>query len=256
MRAANSQVEVQIRTQHSANGPTLVHIVLYFASETKGVLMASKNIAVFGIFRSREAIEEAIAALEKAGFRSTDISALLPENEGTKDLAHEKHTKAPEGAAAGTVTGGAIGGILGGLVGVGLIAIPGLGPLIAAGPIIAALTGVGSGGVVGGVIGALAGLGIPEYEAKRYEGRIKLGGLLLSVHCDDDHWVKRAKEILQQTGGEEIASTTESSADYAVSDRPMPRVRRAGSPDPAPTSLNDTEELTYDELGKPLPRPR
>src|SRR5438270_6331421 len=177
--------------------------------------MAGKNVAVFGIFRSREAVEEAVTALENAGFRKTDISVLLPENEGTKDLAHEKHTKAPEGAAAGSVTGGAIGGILGGLVGVGLIAIPGLGPLLAAGPIIAALTGVGSGGVVGGIVGAIAGLGIPEYEAKRYEGRIKLGGLLLSVHCDDAHWVKRAKDIMEQTGGEEIASTTESSADFA-----------------------------------------
>jgi hypothetical protein len=216
--------------------------------------MAGKNVAVFGIYRSREGVEEAIGALEKAGFRNTDISALMPENEGTKDLAHERHSKAPEGTAAGTVTGGAIGGILGGLIGVGLIAIPGLGPLVAAGPIIAALTGVGSGGVVGGIIGALAGLGIPEYEAKRYEGRIKLGGLLLSVHCDDAHWVKRAKEIMEQTGGEDIASTTESAADFAVSDRPMPRVRRAGSVEPA--SLNDTEELTYDELGKPIPRPR
>src|ERR1051326_8789237 len=124
--------------------------------------MAGKNIAMFAIFRNREAVEEAVGALQAGGFRSTDISALMPENEGTKDLAHERHTKAPEGAAAGTVTGGAIGGILGGLVGVGLIAVLGLGPLLAAGPIIAALTGVGSGGVVGGIIGALAGLGIPE----------------------------------------------------------------------------------------------
>src|SRR5689334_19110693 len=182
--------------------------------------MAGKNLAVFGIFRSREAVEEAVAGLENAGFRNTDISVLLPENEGTKDLAHEKHTKAPEGATAGGVTGGAIGGILGGLIGVGLIAVPGLGPLLAAGPIIAALTGVGSGGVVGGIIGALVGLGIPEYEAKRFEGRIKLGGLLLSVHCDDANWVKRAKEILEHTGGEEIAASSEAAADFAVSDRP------------------------------------
>jgi hypothetical protein len=216
--------------------------------------MAGRNVAVFGIFRSREAVEEAVGALENGGFRNTDLSVLLPENEGTKDLAHEKHTKAPEGATAGGVTGGAIGGILGGLIGVGLIAVPGLGPLLAAGPIIAALTGVGSGGVVGGIIGALAGLGIPEYEAKRYEGRIKMGGLLVSVHCDDSHWVKRAKEILEHTGGEDIAASSESPADFAVSDRPMPRVRRAGSTDAA--SLNDTEELTYDEAGKPIPRPR
>lgn len=216
--------------------------------------MAGKNVAVFGIFRNREAVEEAIGALEKAGFRTTDISALVPENEGTKDLAHEKHTKAPEGVAAGTVTGGAIGGILGGLIGVGLIAIPGLGPLLAAGPIIAALTGVGSGGVVGGIIGAITGLGIPEYEAKRYEGRIKLGGLLVSVHCDDDHWAKRARDIMEHSGGEDIAATSEAAADFAVSDRPMPRVRRAASS--TDTSLNDTEELTYDETGNPIPRPR
>jgi hypothetical protein len=218
--------------------------------------MAGKNVAVFGILRSREAVEEAVGALQHAGFRSTDISVLLPENEGTKDLAHERHTKAPEGAAAGGVTGGAIGGILGGLIGAGLISIPGLGPLLVAGPIIAALTGMGSGSVVGGIIGALVGLGMPEYEAKRYEGRIKLGGLLLSVHCDDSHWVKRAREILEYIGAEEIAATSEAPADFAVSDRPMARVRRAGAAEPAPASLNDTEEVTYDELGKPIPRAR
>jgi hypothetical protein len=216
--------------------------------------MAGKNIAVFAIFRSREAVEEAVGALEAAGFRNTDISVLLPENEGTKDLAHEKHTKAPEGVTAGTVTGGAIGGILGTLIGIGMIAIPGLGPLMAAGPIIAALTGVGSGGVVGGIIGALVGLGIPEYEAKRYEGRIKLGGLLLSVHCDDADWSKRARQVLEHSGGEEISATGEAPADYAVSDKPMQRVRRAGSVETAP--LDDTEELTFDEEGRPIPRPR
>jgi Protein of unknown function (DUF3341) len=216
--------------------------------------MAGKNIAVFAIFRSREAVEEAVGALQAAGFRSTDISVLFPENEGTKDLAHEKHTKAPEGAAAGTVTGGAIGGILGGLIGVGMIAIPGLGPLVAAGPIIAALTGVGSGGVVGGVIGALVGLGIPEYEAKRYEGRIKLGGLLLSVHCDNSDWVKRARQVLEHSGGEEISSVGEAPADFAISDKPMQRVRRAGSTEPSP--VEETEELTYDDAGRPIARPR
>ena len=216
--------------------------------------MAGKNIAVFSIFRSREGVEEAVAALQAAGFRSTDISVLCPENEGTKDLAHEKHTKAPEGVAAGTVTGGAIGGILGGLIGVGLIAVPGLGPLVAAGPIIAALTGVGSGGVVGGIIGALVGLGIPEYEAKRYEGRIKLGGLLLSVHCDNSDWTKRAKEVLERAGGEDISAAGEAPADFAISDKPMQRVRRAGSAEPAP--LDETEELTYDSTGKPVARPR
>ena len=171
--------------------------------------MAGKNIAVFAIFRSREAVEEAVEALQAGGFRSTDISVLFPENEGTKDLAHEKHTKAPEGAAAGTVTGGAIGGILGGLIGIGLIAIPGLGPLVAAGPIIAALTGVGSGTVVGGVIGALVGLGIPEYEAKRYEGKLREGNILISVHVDNRDEEKLAKEILTRNRAEDVSATGE-----------------------------------------------
>ena len=214
--------------------------------------MAKKNIAVFGLYRSREAVEETVSALQNAGFRPTDLSVLIPENEGTKDLAHEKHTKAPEGATTGAVTGGAIGGILGGLVAVGVIAIPGLGPLIAAGPIVAALTGVGSGGVVGGIIGGLAGLGIPEYEARRYAGRVKQGGLLISVHCDNSNWEKRAHDIMQLTGGEEIASAGEASADFAISDRPQPRARRVGSVEPT----EDTQELTYDEKGKPVPRPR
>ena len=215
--------------------------------------MAGKNIAVFGIFASREAVEETVSTLRSAGFRNTDISVLLPDNEGTKDLAHEKHTKAPEGATAGGITGGAIGGILGGLVGVGILAIPGLGPLVAAGPVIAALTGVGSGSVVGGAIGALVGMGIPEFEARRYEGRIKLGGLLLSVHCDNPDWEKRAREILEQTGGEDIASARESAADFAVSDRPQPRVRRVGSVEPPP---EETPEPVDDDTGKAVVRPK
>jgi hypothetical protein len=220
-----------------------------------------KNTAVFGIFANREAIEEAVGSLENAGFRSTDISVLFPENPGTKDFAHERSTKAPEGTTAGAIAGGAVGGILGGLVGAGAIFIPGLGPLIAAGPIIAALTGIGSGGVVGGIIGALAGFGIPEYEAKRYVGRIREGGLLLSVHCDNREWVKRAKEVLRACGGEAIASSGEAAADFAVSDKPMPRVRKVGSVEPAepvdtPLHRGDTQELTYDENGRPIPRPR
>jgi hypothetical protein len=215
--------------------------------------MAGKNIAVFAIFRSREAIEEAVENLESHGFRSTDISVLFPDNRGTKDLAHEKHTKAPEGATAGAITGGAIGGIVGGLVGAGVLLIPGLGPLIAAGPVIAALTGVGSGGVVGGVLGGLAGMGLPEYEAKRYEGRIRDGGLLLSVHCDNSDWEKRAKDLLRQSGGEDNGSAGEASADYAVSDRPQPRVRKAGSVEPV--EMEHPEPVVYDETGYPVASP-
>jgi hypothetical protein len=194
--------------------------------------MADKNKSVFGIYPDRVSVEEAVEALRAAGFRGTDISVLFQENQGTKDFAHEKGTKAPEGATAGGIVGGISGGVLGWLTGIGALAIPGLGPLIAAGPIVAALAGVGAVGAVGGIIGALAGMGVPEYEAKRFEGRIKQGGVLMSVHCDSDDWVKRARSLLQQTGAEGIDWTTESSADFFVSDKPMPRVRRAAYVDP------------------------
>jgi len=185
--------------------------------------MAGKNTAVFGIYRDRRHVETGVDELFEAGFRGEDISVLLPDNVGTKDFAHEKHTKAPEGAATGATTGGVVGGTLGLLAGIGAIAIPGVGPFIAAGPIMGALAGIGTGGVVGGIIGALVGLGIPEYEAKRYEGMIKEGRVLLSVHCDNSEWVTRAKEILKQTGAEDVSSTGESKADYAKSDKPKAR---------------------------------
>ena len=154
-----------------------------------------------------------------------DISVLFPHNEGTKDFAHEKGTKAPEGAAAGAGTGAVIGGALGWLVGVGSIAIPGVGPFLAAGPIMAALAGAGVGGTAGGLVGALIGMGIPEYEAKRYEGRIRKGGILLSVHCDNSEWTSKAKDILERTGAEDVSSTGEASADFAESDKPRPRTQ-------------------------------
>ena len=185
--------------------------------------MAGANTGVFGIFPSRALAEEAVDRLVAGGFRSEDISVLLQDNVGTKDFAHERHTKAPEGTTTGVVTGGVIGGTIGLLVGIGVLAIPGLGPLIAAGPVIAALTGIGSGGVVGGLIGALVGMGIPEYEAKRYEGRIKEGGILLSVHCDNADWSGKAKTILRDSGGEDIAAVGESRADFAKSDKPLAR---------------------------------
>jgi len=185
--------------------------------------MAAKNISVFGIYASRENAENAVDRLVGGGFRQEDISVLLQDNVGTKDFAHEKHTKAPEGATTGMVTGGVIGGALGLLAHIGVLAIPGLGPLIVAGPIIAALTGIGSGGLVGGIIGTLVGFGIPEYEAKRYEGRIKAGGILLSVHCDNPNWTLKAKEILKQTGADEIASAGEERGDFGAADKPLTR---------------------------------
>ena len=181
------------------------------------------NTAVFGIYASRPQVEEAVEQLRNAGFRPTDLSLLLPENLGTKDLGHEKHTKAPEGAVTGGTTGAVIGGVLGWLVGIGALAIPGVGPFIAAGPIVAALSGVGAGAALGGVTGALVGLGIPEYEAKRYAGMVKEGKILLSVHADDREWVGRAKEILERTGGEQISSTGETQGDYANAERPGTR---------------------------------
>ena len=178
--------------------------------------MSSKQTAVYGIYHNQEQASHTVDTLLTAGFSNDDISVLLPDSSSTKDFAHEKNTKAPEGATAGVATGGAIGGTLGLLAGIGALAIPGVGPLIAAGPIMGALAGLGVGGAVGGLIGALVGMGIPEYEAKRYEGRIKEGGILLSVHCDTSENISRAKELLKQTGGQDIASSGEASADYLV----------------------------------------
>jgi hypothetical protein len=147
----------------------------------------------------------------------------LPENLGSKPIATHKDTKAPEGATAGGGAGAVIGGTLGLLAGIGALAIPGVGPFIAAGPIMAALAGLGVGGAVGGFAGALIGMGIPEYEAKRYEGRIQKGGILLSVHCDTSDQVKRGKEIMKNTGAEDISSTGESSSDGAKADHDVKR---------------------------------
>jgi hypothetical protein len=186
--------------------------------------MSGKNTAVYGIYRDTVALGGGLEALRAAGFRGTDISVLMPENVGTKDFVHKKDTKAPEGATTGVASGAVIGGALGWLAGIGALAIPGLGPFIAAGPIMGLLAGAGAGGAVGGVAGALIGMGIPEYEAKRYEGRVKSGGILLSVHCDSSEWVKRAKTLLEQTGAEEIGTAGEAAADYAMSDRPASRI--------------------------------
>lgn len=184
----------------------------------------SKNTAVFGIYRDNVALGSGLERLKSAGFRNTDVSVLMPENQGSKDFVLKKDTKAPEGATTGAVSGAVIGGALGWLAGIGALAIPGLGPFIAAGPILGMLGGAGALGVAGGIAGSLIGMGIPEYEAKRYEGRVRSGGILMSVHCDDAEWVKRAKVIMQQTGAEDIASAGEATAEYATSDRPMSRI--------------------------------
>ena len=182
------------------------------------------NSVVFGIFSTKEQVENAVAEMKRDGFRNADISVLFPYNEGTKDFALEKGTKAPEGAAAGAGSGAVIGGALGWLAGIGMLAIPGLGPFIAEGPIMALLGGVGVGAAVGGLTGALIGMGIPEYVATRYEGRIKGGCILLSVHADDSIWIQKAKKILDRTGADDIASTGETKGDYANMDKPKDRL--------------------------------
>lgn len=181
--------------------------------ENKDHVIDNENIVVYGIYPSYASLELAVGEFKAAGFRNADISALLPSSESTKEFAHSQGTKAPEGAAAGAATGAVLGGTIGWLVGMGSVAIPGFGSLIAAGPILGSLAGAGVGGTVGGLTGALVGMGMPEYEAKRYEGRVKEGGLLLSVHCDNTDWKERALEILRMTGAQGVSATGEASAD-------------------------------------------
>ena len=181
--------------------------------------MAGKNKAVFGIYSTNRAADQAVEMLMAGGFSSSDISVLFPENLGAREMGTEKASKAPEGAATGAGSGAVLGGTLGLLAGIGALAIPGVGPLIAAGPIVATLAGVGVGGAVGGFTGALIGMGIPEYEAKRYEGRLQKGGILLSVHCETSEEIKHAKKVLQATRAEDISSTSESSSNVAKSAR-------------------------------------
>jgi hypothetical protein len=172
----------------------------------------AKSTAVFGLYATPYIAESAVDHLLSTGFTHSDISVLLADDESTHAFAHEKHTKAPEGTAAGAATGGAIGGALGLLASFGALAIPGVGPLIAAGPLVGLLAGLGAGGTVGGVVGALVGMGIPEYEAKRFEGAISNGGTLLSVHCETADEITLAKQALKETGAHDIAATGEESS--------------------------------------------
>jgi len=179
------------------------------------------NTAVFGIFNNREDTSNAVDRLRSAGFRNTDISALLPENVGTRDFAHEKNTKGPKGTAEDAASGVVVGGALGWLEGIGPLAVPGLGPFIAAGPIMAAMAGAGA--ATGGLTGVLMEFGASRNEAKRYEGLVRAGKILFSVHCDNSDWVSRAKEILEANGAHDVASSAEAAADFAKSDNPMVR---------------------------------
>lgn len=172
--------------------------------------------SVFGIFSDQASLDRTVDILKAQNFRNSDISVLMPSKQGTKDFAIEKKTKAPEGASTGAAAGVLGGGVLGWLVGAGALAIPGLGPFIAAGPIIAAIAGAGVGGTIGGVAGGLIGLGIPEFVAQRYEGYVKEGGMLISIHVDDGKWEEKAKEILEENGAKNIATTSEKKSDEFV----------------------------------------
>jgi hypothetical protein len=177
-----------------------------------GELKKDKKISVFGLFKDEMTLSRAVDALKAAGYRDSDMSALLPDASSTKSFAHEKHTKAPEGAAVGAATGVVAGGTVGLLLGLGAIVIPGLGAFLAAGPIMGALAGAGAGGAVGTLTGALVGMGIPEYEAKRYESFLTKGGSLLSVHADDSEWARKARSILDGFGAYDIDDAHEASA--------------------------------------------
>jgi hypothetical protein len=170
--------------------------------------MAS-NKAVLGLVSNIMQAEGVVAELQRMGFGTNDISVLFPDKQGTRDFAHEQNTKAPEGAVVGVGAGGAIGGTLGLLVGIGALAIPGLGPFIAAGPILAALSGAAAGAAVGGITGALVGMGIPEIEARQYEGKIKGGNILISIHVEDATERSRARTVLERHGAVDIVTVGE-----------------------------------------------
>jgi hypothetical protein len=191
--------------------------------------MANSTV-VLGIYESRTQLERGIQELRTAGFRTDSISALFPEGDQTREFAHEKGTKAPEGATTGGTTGAVVGGTLGWLAGIGALAIPGLGPFIAAGPIMAALAGAGVGGAVGGVAGALIGMGFPEYEAKRYEGHVKEGGILVSVSCANSDEEDRVEDILERTGARDVSSTGAASADDEAKVGERTRQRQTAQP--------------------------
>lgn len=183
----------------------------------------AKNSSVIGIYPDRTSVSDALDVLHQSGYRATDVAVLLPDNQGTKDFGHEKSTKAPEGAAIGSVAGAAIGAALVWLAATNVLVIPGSSSLLASGPVIATFAGAGAGGASGWLIGLLAGLGKPEYEAKRYAGRIRSGGILLSVHCDNSEWRDKAIKTLRDTGAQHVASAPEAAADYGTTDKPTER---------------------------------
>lgn len=183
----------------------------------------AKNTSVIGIYPDRTTASDAINVLKKAGYRATDISVLSSDNQGSKDFAHQKRSRAPAGAAVGAAVGAVIGAALAWVLATQTVVIAGSGPLVAAGPVLASLAGAGAGGALGWIAGMLAGLTATEYVAIRYAGRIRRGGILLSVHCDSPEWCERAKKTLKQTGARDISCARETAADYGTTDRPTER---------------------------------
>lgn len=183
----------------------------------------AKNTSVIGIYPDRTMVSDAMNILQKAGYRATDISAMSSDNQGSKDFAHEMRTRTLDGAALGAAAGAVAGAVFAWLVAVQIVTIMGLAPLVAAGPLVAALAGAGAGGALGWIVGLLAGLSLSEYVAKRYAGRSRRGGILLSVHCDSQEWCERAKKTLKDTGARNISSASEATADYGMTDRPTDR---------------------------------
>ena len=189
----------------------------------------AKNISVMGIYTDRTTVSDAINVLHKAGYRATDISVLSSDNQGSKDFAHQKRTKALEGAAIGAAAGAVTGVVLAWFLSIQSVTIAVLGPLVAAGPVLAALAGAGVGGALGWIAGLVVGLRTTEYVATRYAGRIRRGGILVSVHCDNQEWCDRAKKALKETGARNISSAAEAAADYGTADKPTERAPAAAA---------------------------
>ena len=198
-------------------------------------------MSVIAIYPDRTTVSDAINVLKKEGYRATDISVLSSDNQGTKDFAHEKHTRAPAGAAVGAAAGAMLGAALAWLISSQTVTIAGFGPLVAAGPVLAAFAGAGAGGALGWIAGWVAGLRVTEYVAKRYAGRIRRGGILMSVHCDSPEWCDRAKKALKQTGARDISSASEAAADYGTTDKPTER---------APAVVTVRDEMPADHAGR------
>jgi hypothetical protein len=187
----------------------------------------TRNISVIGIYPDRTTVSDAVDVLQKTGYRAMDISVLSSDNQGSKDFGHQKRTKALEGAAAGAAVGGVAGAMLALVASMQIVTIAALGPLVAAGPVLVAMAGAGFGGLLGWLVGLLTGMRLPEYVAKRYAGRIRRGGILLSVHCDSPEWSDRAKKTLKDTGARDISSAAETTADFGTTDKPTEKAPAA-----------------------------